>query len=83
MTAIDTSQKRVQLESGESRGYGALLLATGADPVRLEIAGSPTAHVHYLRSFGDSRAIVASTATAKRRSGRRSGPRHTAIASSR
>ena len=66
VTAIDTSQKRLHLESGESHNYGALLLATGADPVRLEIPGASTAHVHYLRSFADSRAIVASAATAKR-----------------
>jgi NADPH-dependent 2,4-dienoyl-CoA reductase/sulfur reductase-like enzyme/nitrite reductase/ring-hydroxylating ferredoxin subunit len=66
VTAIDTGQKRVQLDTGEWRGYGALLLATGAEPVRLEIAGAPTVPVHYLRSFADSKAIVASTASAKR-----------------
>ena len=55
----------VQLDRGETRSYGALLLATGADPVHLEIAGAATAPVHYLRSFADSRAIVAKAATAK------------------
>jgi NADPH-dependent 2,4-dienoyl-CoA reductase/sulfur reductase-like enzyme/nitrite reductase/ring-hydroxylating ferredoxin subunit len=66
VTAIDAAQKRVQLEGGKFRGYGALLLATGADPVRLEIPGSDAAQLHYLRSFADSSAIVARAATAKR-----------------
>ena len=65
VTAIDTGQKRVELEGREARSYGALLLATGADPVRLEIAGAPSAPVHYLRSFADSRAIVTTAETAK------------------
>ena len=65
VTAIDTVQKRVQLEGGEARSYGALLLATGADPVHLEIAGAATAPVHYLRSFADSRAIAAKADSAK------------------
>ena len=55
----------VQLDRGETRSYGALLLATGADPVHLEIAGAATAPVHYLRSFADSRAIAAKADTAK------------------
>lgn len=65
VTAIDTGQKRVQLDGGQSRGYGALLLATGADPVRLEIPGAGGAQLHYLRSFADSKAIVDKAATAK------------------
>lgn len=66
VSAIDAGQKRVQLESGKSQGYGALLLATGADPVRLEIPGASASQLHYLRSFADSKAIVAKTGTAKR-----------------
>ena len=56
---------RVHLENGEHYEYGALLLATGADPVRLEIPGAADALIHYLRTFADSRAIVARSATAK------------------
>jgi NADPH-dependent 2,4-dienoyl-CoA reductase/sulfur reductase-like enzyme len=37
-----------------------MLLATGAEPVRLNLAGTAAIPVHYLRRFPDSRAIAAS-----------------------
>jgi NADPH-dependent 2,4-dienoyl-CoA reductase/sulfur reductase-like enzyme len=43
-----------------------LLLATGADPVRLDIPTSGEPRLFYLRSFKDSRAIVAAATSAKR-----------------
>jgi NADPH-dependent 2,4-dienoyl-CoA reductase/sulfur reductase-like enzyme/nitrite reductase/ring-hydroxylating ferredoxin subunit len=65
VTSIDTSQRIVRLDDGSERQYGALLLATGADPVRLPIPGAQDDRVRYLRSFADSRAIVERAATAK------------------
>ncbi|MGH6930517.1 MAG: FAD-dependent oxidoreductase [Dongiaceae bacterium] len=65
VTAIDPRNRRVTLADGKAIDYGALLLATGADPVRLELPGADAAAVHYLRTFADSRAIVAAAATAK------------------
>jgi NADPH-dependent 2,4-dienoyl-CoA reductase/sulfur reductase-like enzyme len=66
VTSIDVKGRRVVMEDGGSREFGALLLATGADPVRLPMAGAGTAQVFYLRSFADSRAIVERAASAKR-----------------
>jgi NADPH-dependent 2,4-dienoyl-CoA reductase/sulfur reductase-like enzyme len=66
VAAINAQGRQVRLEDGSTRAFGALLIATGADPVRLQIAGATDAQVHYLRTFADSRAIVAKTATAKR-----------------
>src|SRR5574342_179125 len=57
---LDPGTRRVQLSDGTTRSYGALLLATGADPVKLTAPGSDGPLVHYLRSLADSRAIIAS-----------------------
>ena len=59
VVALDPDARQVQLANGDRRDYGALLLATGADPVRLTIPGSDAEHVRYLRSLADSRAIIA------------------------
>jgi apoptosis-inducing factor 3 len=63
---IDPAAKKVALANGTTIGYGALLLATGADPVRLTMRGSDLPHVHYLRTLADSRALIAKCAGAKR-----------------
>src|SRR4029450_12686158 len=42
-----------------------LLLATGAEPVRLTIHGADQPHVHTLRSLADSDAIIAAAETSK------------------
>src|SRR5262249_51156830 len=46
VSAIDPSARTVTLADGSRRSFGALLLATGADPVRLAIPGADAAHVH-------------------------------------
>jgi apoptosis-inducing factor 3 len=66
VSALDLQQKLVQLENGKTCGFEALLIATGAEPVQLKIEGATDSQIHYLRTFADSRAIVAKAASAKR-----------------
>jgi NADPH-dependent 2,4-dienoyl-CoA reductase/sulfur reductase-like enzyme/nitrite reductase/ring-hydroxylating ferredoxin subunit len=66
VAAIDVRTGHVELADGSRHAYVALLLATGADPVRLEVPGGDLRHVHYLRTLADSRALVAKTLTSKR-----------------
>ena len=65
-SAIDTRRRQVTLSDGRSLSYGALLLATGAKPVRLQIPGDDLSHVCYLRTLADSRHIIAKAENAKR-----------------
>ena len=66
VTAIDSNAKQVTLSDGRSLGYGALLLATGAQPVQLTIPGADLPHVCYLRTLADSRRIIEKAKSAKR-----------------
>jgi NADPH-dependent 2,4-dienoyl-CoA reductase/sulfur reductase-like enzyme/nitrite reductase/ring-hydroxylating ferredoxin subunit len=65
VTAIDTAAHTVQLDKGRQIAWDRLLLATGAEPVRLDIPGASAAQVHYLRSLADSRALIAKAEGAK------------------
>ncbi|HWH60653.1 MAG TPA: FAD-dependent oxidoreductase [Terriglobales bacterium] len=64
-TSLDTRQKTVGTDDGKTYGYGTLLLATGAEPVRLPLEGSASLQTFYLRSFADSQAIVAKATSGK------------------
>ena len=66
VSAIDTESGHVELADGSRQAYGALLLATGADPVRLKVPGGNLPHVHYLRTLADSRALVSKVLTSRR-----------------
>jgi NADPH-dependent 2,4-dienoyl-CoA reductase/sulfur reductase-like enzyme/nitrite reductase/ring-hydroxylating ferredoxin subunit len=64
VSSLDVGQKQVRLENGTTYGFDALLIATGAEPVRMTIPGANDSQIHYLRTFADSRAIIAKAATA-------------------
>lgn len=63
--SIDRAGRRLELEDGSRYEYDTLLMATGAEPVRLPVPGSDLPHVHYLRSFADSRAIIEKATTTR------------------
>jgi NADPH-dependent 2,4-dienoyl-CoA reductase/sulfur reductase-like enzyme/nitrite reductase/ring-hydroxylating ferredoxin subunit len=66
VSSLDVLRRSVQLENGTTHRFGALLIATGAEPVRLPIEGATDSQIYYLRTFADSQAIVAKAASAKR-----------------
>lgn len=57
VTEIDVANRAVKTANGQSFSFDRLLIATGAEPVRLPIPGAEQPHVFTLRSFADSRAI--------------------------
>jgi NADPH-dependent 2,4-dienoyl-CoA reductase/sulfur reductase-like enzyme/nitrite reductase/ring-hydroxylating ferredoxin subunit len=66
VASIDPRERHVTLTGGERLSYDRLLLATGAEPVRLPIPGAHQPHVHILRSLADCRAIIGAAKSARR-----------------
>jgi apoptosis-inducing factor 3 len=66
VSAIDPTRKSVTFDDGSRREFGAVVLATGAEPVRLRLPGEGGPPVHYLRTLADSRAIIAAAKGARR-----------------
>jgi apoptosis-inducing factor 3 len=65
-TSINARSREVALADGSKISYDRLLLATGAEPVRLSIPGADQPYVHTLRSLADCRAIIERAKTARR-----------------
>ena len=63
--AIDVGAREVVIADGSRIAYDRLLLATGAEPVRLPLPGMDLPHVHTLRTLADSRSIIARSANAR------------------
>jgi NADPH-dependent 2,4-dienoyl-CoA reductase/sulfur reductase-like enzyme/nitrite reductase/ring-hydroxylating ferredoxin subunit len=66
VTGLDVSARQVVLGDGQRLPFDRLLLATGAEPVRLNIPGADQRNVYMLRSLSDSRAIIDATKGARR-----------------
>ncbi len=66
VVALHPGDHSVMLADGRAIPYGALLLATGADPIELGFPGAGSMPVHYLRTLDDSRQIIASARPGRR-----------------
>ena len=66
VVALEPAARRIRLQNGAIREYGALLLATGASPVRLPAEMERGNRIHYLRSLKDSKEIIAASEKARR-----------------
>jgi NADPH-dependent 2,4-dienoyl-CoA reductase/sulfur reductase-like enzyme/nitrite reductase/ring-hydroxylating ferredoxin subunit len=66
VATIDTASRNVVLIDGGKYAYDSLLLATGAEPVRLDVPGADLPHVHYLRTPADSRALISKALASQR-----------------
>ena len=66
VASLDPKERKVLLEGGRAYDFDALLIATGAEPIRISIEGATDSQVHYLRSLSDSRDLLARAASARR-----------------
>jgi NADPH-dependent 2,4-dienoyl-CoA reductase/sulfur reductase-like enzyme/nitrite reductase/ring-hydroxylating ferredoxin subunit len=66
IVGIDAKARKVSVADGKTFTYDRLLLATGAEPVRLPIPGADPSRLHTLRTLADCRAIIAAAGNARR-----------------
>jgi NADPH-dependent 2,4-dienoyl-CoA reductase/sulfur reductase-like enzyme len=57
ISALDVKRKRLILKGGDEFGFQKLIIATGARPRTLNIAGSKLKNLFYLRTLNDSKTI--------------------------
>jgi apoptosis-inducing factor 3 len=66
VAAVKLEERQLVLADGREVAWDALLLATGAAPIRLTVPGADLSHVHTLRTLADSNAIIARIGGARR-----------------
>ena len=66
VTGIDVKARQVVIAGGRDMAFNKLVLATGAEPIRLDVPGADAPHVHVLRSLANARAIIAKAPHARR-----------------
>ncbi|HXY29318.1 MAG TPA: FAD-dependent oxidoreductase [Gemmatimonadaceae bacterium] len=66
VAALEPARRQITLDDRRELGYDRLLLATGADPIRLDIPGANRPEVHLLRSLADSGSIIAGAEAGRR-----------------
>ncbi|HSB55730.1 MAG TPA: FAD-dependent oxidoreductase [Gemmatimonadales bacterium] len=64
--SLGIGDRTVRLADGRAYPYASLLLATGADAVRLPVPGADRPHVATLRSLADSRRLIRQAEGARR-----------------
>lgn len=64
--SVDLDNRQLRTRAGEEIGFERLLIATGAQPRRLDLPGAALDGICYLRSLDDSKRIRALAAPAKR-----------------
>jgi 3-phenylpropionate/trans-cinnamate dioxygenase ferredoxin reductase component len=57
VTAVEPAEKRILADGDREFGYDRLLIATGAEPRKIDIAGAGLDGVHYLRTLSDCDAL--------------------------
>ena len=65
-TAVDVDAREVSLSSGDSMQYERLLIATGADAIRLDVPGADLDRIHCLRTIPDADALLAASRDSER-----------------
>lgn len=66
VAAIEPRSREAVLATGARVAFDRLLLATGAEPIRLSVPGAHQPHVRTLRSLADCRAIIERAGAARR-----------------
>jgi len=65
VASLDPKKKQIKLENGRSYDFGALLLATGADPIKIPVADADESRLFYLRTWADAKRLIQKATSAK------------------